>query len=247
MDARPAVDQATAHNERQRSYYRGAGGLHRNIAPGESPYVHRHIDEVLKAAGVAPGARVLDVGCGAGRHALLLAARGYEVDGLDLSADLLASIHARQPGAMRTHCADIAQPPKELEGRFEAVLGFFMLHHLLDPQAAFAGVAGVLRPGGRAVFIEPNPFNPLYYVQIAFTPHMRWQAERGILQMRASVLFPAARAAGLVNPSVRRIGFLPPFLRNRVWGGAVDRAAERAGVLEPVLAAQVFRMEKPGV
>jgi hypothetical protein len=95
------------------------------------------------------------------------------------------------------------------------------------------------------VFIEPNPYNPLYYVQIALTPHMRWHAERGILNMRTVEIFPALTGAGLRAPAVRRLGFLPPFLRNRSWGGAVDAAAERVGWLEPVLPFQIFSAMKP--
>lgn len=226
------------HNEQQRAYY--AQKLHRNIAHEDSPYVNRHIDEVLASAGVSPGARLLDAGCGAGRHSLLLAARGFAVEGLDLSPDLLRNVPS-----IRTYCADLAHPPSELLAKYDAVLGFFILHHLLDVDAAFAGIASMVAPGGRAVFIEPNPFNPLYYVQIAIVPHMRWKAERGMLNMRRNVLFAAMRKAGLVNPSLRRFGFLPPFLRNRSWGGAVDRAVEAVRVLEPVLPFQIFVAEKP--
>jgi len=236
------VDAAYAHNEEQRAYYRRP--MRRSIAPaGESPYISRHLDEVLLDAAIDSNARLLDVGCGAGRHALLLKGRGFQnVEGLDLSPDLLKHLSA---SGIPTHCADVAHPPSELSGRYNAVLGFFMLHHLLDLGAAFAGIAKMVRPGGRVVFIEPNPFNPLYYIQIACTPGMRWSAERGILQMRPKEMFPALRAAGLVNPNVRRLGFLPPFLRNRSWGGAVDGAAERVRVLEPFLPFQIFRAEKP--
>ncbi len=233
----PIID---IHNEAQRSYYSGRK-LHANIAPVETPYVTRHLDEVLATAAPGAGARILDLGCGAGRHAVLLQARGYRVEGLDLSADLLRNL----PPEIPAHCADAAAPPAELRGQFDVVLGFFMLHHLLDLRAAFGGVAALLKPGGRAVFIEPNPYNPLYYVQIALTPHMRWHAERGILNMRTAEIFPALTGAGLRAPAVRRLGFLPPFLRNRSWGGAVDAAAERVGWLEPVLPFQIFSAMKP--
>jgi hypothetical protein len=101
------------------------------------------------------------------------------------------------------------------------------------------------RPGGRAVFIEPNPYNPLYYIQIGLTPGMRWKAERGILQMRRARIFAALSKAGFADPQVYRFGFLPPFLRNRPFGGAVDRAMERLGILEPVLPFQIFSARLP--
>ncbi|MCB0125992.1 MAG: class I SAM-dependent methyltransferase [Caldilineaceae bacterium] len=39
---------------------------------------------------IASGGRILDVGCGTGRHAVELARRGYQVTGLDFSAGMLA-------------------------------------------------------------------------------------------------------------------------------------------------------------
>ena len=60
-------------------------------------YVHRDtaeavtlVDRLIDRLQPAPGARVLDLGCGAGRHSRALAARGFDVTGLDLSAQSLA-------------------------------------------------------------------------------------------------------------------------------------------------------------
>jgi len=229
---------AERHNQAQRDYYTHTERS--TIAPAETPYVRRHIDEIIRVSGLQPGARILDAGCGMGRHSFLLAARGYQVEGLELSPDLVARMRQLDTHGIPVHCADIAQPPPALHRRFDAVFGFFMLHHLLDLDAAFGGVAALLRPGGCAVFIEPNPANVLYWIQITCTPHMKWSAERGIFNMRRRRLFPALERAGLRNPAVFRFGFLPPFLRNLPGGGAIDTAAERVGILEPILPFQIF-------
>jgi len=146
---------------------------------------------------------------------------------------------------IRAYCADLADPPRELDSRYDGVLGFFILHHLVDLNAAFAGVARMVRPGGTIAFIEPNPANPLYYIQIGCTPGMKWKAERGIRNMRERILLPALANAGFVDCTVFRFGFLPPFLRNRAFGGAIDRSAERMSFLEPYLPFQIFGATKP--
>src|SRR5260370_23992011 len=51
-------------------------------------------DFLEKALSPPPGTRILDVPCGGGRHALALAARGYKVTAVDLSADFLANARA---------------------------------------------------------------------------------------------------------------------------------------------------------
>jgi SAM-dependent methyltransferase len=64
--------------------------------------------------GVAPGARILDAGCGTGGYALALAQRGYVVTGLDLSMPLLAEARKRtNPGRapLMLVCGDLLALP----------------------------------------------------------------------------------------------------------------------------------------
>ena len=84
-----AMDHRLAHhNEQQRDNYSKAPRS--TITHTESPYIQRQIDEVLRVADLPEGARVLDAGCGMGLvYSVLLAERGYEVEGLELSPHLL--------------------------------------------------------------------------------------------------------------------------------------------------------------
>lgn len=231
------------HNALQRAYY--SHTERRTITAARTPYIDRHLREALTGARVAPGASLIDVGCGRGRHAFALAELGYRVEGLELSADLLARMREEDHYGIPTHCSDIADPPVALTERFDAAVGFFVLHHLLDLTTAFSGIARMVRPGGRVAFVEPNPYNASYWLQISLSPSMRWAAERGIFNMRRGRIAHAMREAGLVDPELHRFGILPPALRNRRWGGAIDSAAESFYPLRPFLAFQVFSAQKP--
>ena len=57
------------------------------------------VDGVLKLLGLAPGARVLDLACGHGRHAIPLAERGFLVTGYDLSETFLERARAERAGS----------------------------------------------------------------------------------------------------------------------------------------------------
>ena len=56
-------------------------------------------EAVMERAGVAPGKRLLDIGCGAGGALVVARRRGAEVSGLDASANLVAIARERLPGA----------------------------------------------------------------------------------------------------------------------------------------------------
>jgi SAM-dependent methyltransferase len=240
-EPRPAV---AAHNTAQRRYFEERP-LPR-MAPDDTPYLNRQVDVALAALGLEAGARVAEVGCGMGRYTFLLARRGLRVEGIDLSPVLLERL-ARHDGGRHgipLHAADLQNLPDALAGRFDAVVGFFMLHHIRDLAGCFAGVARLLRPGGRAAFVEPNPLNGLYYLQIALSPGMTWAGDRGILDMRPGKVARAMRAGGLAAPRASRFGFLPPFVANRPWGARLERGLERVAPLRPLSAFQLFQAAK---
>ena len=120
-------------------------------------YAHRddaeagRVAALLEARGVVwPGARVLDLACGAGRHAVALARAGAKVVGLDLSLPLLRATRRRW-GDARLVRADIRVLPLR-SGSLDAVVNLFTSFGYFDRDAeherAVAEVARVLRPGG---------------------------------------------------------------------------------------------------
>ncbi|HVF12969.1 MAG TPA: methyltransferase domain-containing protein [Acidimicrobiales bacterium] len=214
------------HSRSQRRYFERAS--HRTLKPTGSPYLRRHVDLMCEFAEIGTGDRVLEVGCGLGRYTLLLAERGVAVEGLDLSQQLLDELQSYNAGRYRipTHALDIIDCPPEMDGAFDAVIGFFVLHHVHDLDACLAAMARMVRPGGRVAFLEPNPVNPLYYVQITLTPEMNWEGERGMLRMRTREMFPAMEKAGLRELGFRRFGLFPPFVTNRALGAKMETALE---------------------
>jgi len=240
-----AHEELERHNLQQRRYYARAPKPH--MQPADTPYLHRHVDQLLRCGRITARDRILEVGCGMGRYTLILAARGMQVEGLDLSPELLDRLRAFDGGRydIPLHCADVVRYPSTLVGQFDAVIGFFTLHHLHDLTLCFEAMSRLVRAGGRVIFLEPNPFNPLYYVQMAMTPDMTWEGDRGLVQMRPGRVHGAMRMAGLQRLACRRFGFLPPYVMNQRWGAALEVVLERVPVWQPLLPFQLFRGERP--
>lgn len=119
---------------------------------------------MVHEADVRPGMRVLDLGCGSGDLTLHLVGTGAEVVALDLSPRMIEV--ARQRVARYgdpTRVTFLAAPAEDSglpNGEFDVILGRYVLHHL-DLDTATVEIARLLRPGGKAVFVENSGANPL--------------------------------------------------------------------------------------
>lgn len=229
------------HNLRQRRYFERT--LKCTMLPKDTPYLRRHVDELIRFAGIAPRERVLEVGCGMGRYTLILAQRGVWVEGLDLSEVLLDRLREFDGGRynISLHCADVLRAPETLQGQFDVVVGFFTLHHLHHLAGCFEAMARLVKPGGRVAFLEPNPYNILYYLQMLITPGMTWQGDGGMIRMRPGLIFRAMQDAGFTSPELKRFGFFPPFVANKAWGACLESYLERLPFLSPLLPFQLFK------
>jgi SAM-dependent methyltransferase len=232
------------HNTRQRTYFEG--GLKRTMVPVDSRYLQRHVDALVRFGGISTHHRILEVGCGMGRYTLLLASRGFRVEGLDLSPVLIEKLrtYGGRSFDVPLYAADIEHPPAELAGSFDVVVALFALHHMEDLPGAFRAMRGLLKPGGRVVFLEPNPYNPLFYLQMLTTPGMSWAGDKGLLKMRRRLLFDGLREAGFESPEMMRFGFLPPFAVNAHLGGRLEAVLERMPFWRPLLPFQLFRARR---
>ena len=102
---------------------------------------------VLDLAGLAPGMRVLDAGCGNGMYLRALAGRKVRAAGCDLSAGMLRA--AGHPAVVN---ADVTALPVR-DGAFDVVLAVHMLYHVPDREAAVRQLRRALAPGGTCIAV----------------------------------------------------------------------------------------------
>ncbi|MEV5752105.1 methyltransferase domain-containing protein [Actinoallomurus sp. NPDC052308] len=115
---------------------------------------------------VSPGEHVLDMGCGAGRHAFELYRRGAHVVAFDRDEAELAEV-AKMFGAMEL----AGEPPEGASARtvtgdalslpfpddtFDKIVAAEVLEHIPDDMAAMAELLRVLKPGGRLAVTVPS-------------------------------------------------------------------------------------------
>jgi ubiquinone/menaquinone biosynthesis C-methylase UbiE len=117
----------------------------------------RDVVRLIDLLGLPSGARILDVPCGQGRHAHLLAEAGFDVDGVDFSTDLLAIAKKRGTGpTLRYRKDDMRRLPAQWTSRFDAVLNLFTSFGFFADPSDDARVIGefarVLKPGGMLVW-----------------------------------------------------------------------------------------------
>jgi len=115
---------------------------------------------------ISPGDRVLDLGCGGGRHAFELYRRGARVVAFDHDAGELAQV-----ATMFLAMGTAGEAPAGADGRvvqgdvlslpfpdasFDAVIAAEVLEHIPDDEQAMAEIARVVRPGGRIAVTVPR-------------------------------------------------------------------------------------------
>ncbi len=203
--------------------------------------------QFLRDAGIVPGMRVLDVGCGAGAIAFLaadLVGEAGEVIGVDRAPAALVAARA-QAAARALHNISFREgdpTAMAFEQPFDAIVGRYVLMFVRDPPAMLGRLAGHLRAGGVMAFHELDwegarsfPPAPTY------DQCCRWIVEtyrlHGTEARMGIKLYTAFVAAGLPAPSMR--------LEAIVGGGVhcaefLHRVADLVGTLLP-------EMERLGV
>ena len=252
----PALEDLQAKLAREASFWDDASGtqvmrdpaLYR-VAPDDRedrslPWFRHvglvsYLESVLEHLGDLRGRRILDLGCGSGFLATLLAANGAIVDAVDVSEKSLAVARWRAEisgvaDRVRFHCA----PAESLgfpDASFDGACGMFVLHHL-DLKIAAPELCRVMRPGAPAAFIETSAGSALLMTARRLIP-----GRMGINKSSSpdeAPLGPTALAllgetfgqsVRLLSPETlffRMLSYVPPLHRRpaRLVLAAMDRA-----------------------
>jgi len=158
----------------------------------------QEIDFLWDALSLEPTARVLDLGCGPGRHSIELASRGVEVVGIDISesfvrvATELAGENSRA-SFLRADARSLPFEHELLVGGFDAVIclcqgAFGLMTAAGDDRAVLAGMTRLLRPGGRFAL---SAFSA--YFSVRFHTEAEFDADQGVSREETVVRSPEGR------------------------------------------------------
>lgn len=223
MTSRPRVNNAFYDTLGERWYEDDGHAI--ALLRCESESKLQFIDEAFAACSVPRGARILDVGCGAGLLGNPLAARGYRVRGLDLSEGSLevARRHA-DAGADVTYAAGDALNLPEADGSYDAVLLMDVLEHVDRPDLAIAQAFRVLTPGGVLVFYT---FNRTWLAGLLAVKALEWfsQDYPAHLHVLAQFIRPAELTAMIESRGARvhEIRGLRPTFGRAFWASLARR------------------------
>jgi SAM-dependent methyltransferase len=153
----------------------------------------QEVDHIVGALALTPGARVLDVGCGPGRHAHELARRGIVVHGIDISDTFVALAAAEAPTGATFERLDARRLPFEAD--FDAVIclcqgAFGLMTAGGEDELVVAGIARALRSGGRLALSAFNAYFAVRYHEAA-----TFDAATGVSHERTEVRSPTGEVA----------------------------------------------------
>ncbi len=160
--------------------------------------------------------RLLDFGCAAGYFLEVAQAHGWEVAGVELSAEMAERARAQ------TH-APVARELDELEGGFDVITLWEVVEHLPRPVETLAALRRRLRPGGLLMLSTPNTGH-----WQALREPAAWEGYRPpshLVFFTAETLSRALEQAGFQEVTVQRYAPLPPLPG---WLGRTTRPLQQA-------------------
>lgn len=182
---------------------------------------HGYLLPALRAelARLSCGKRIFDLGCGNGSIAVAVSEDGWEVTGVDVSAEGIAQAQARHPHLqLRTGSAydDLAAQ----YGTFPAVVSLEVVEHLYDPRRYARTLFSLLEPGGTA--IVSTPYHG-YWKNLALALTGKMDAHFHALWDHGHIKFWSVptltqllQEPGFETPRFERVGRIPPLAKSMI-------------------------------
>lgn len=206
------LDLQKKHFDKEASSYSLMYGVD---TPFQSVITQRFLD----FARVRANQNVLDIGCGFGRTTIPLLKAGCRVTGLDISKPTLEALGKKiRKMRLGKRFMPLLLPAEEIpfQKKFHLIIGRGILHHLKDPAPVLSKVYKALLPGGRAVFMDPNPLQPAWILFTTFHPTLLWSVEKHTLRGTPSKSCSMLKAAGFIKTKHAFLGIVPPPLLGKI-------------------------------
>ena len=160
------LDEERRHHLRTKPFYNIANKPAKYKGEGMDEDMHRHFCDFANIAttlALPPNSRILDVGCGSGWLSEYFARLGHEVQGIDISSDLIDMSRERvarvpygvdheTPLRCNFTVHDIELTP--LQEKFDAIICYDSLHHFEDERAVLSHLGEMLEVGGLLFILE---------------------------------------------------------------------------------------------
>jgi 2-polyprenyl-3-methyl-5-hydroxy-6-metoxy-1,4-benzoquinol methylase len=114
----------------------------------------------LQILGDVSGLTTLDAGCGEGYLSRILASRGANVTGIDISERLIEIARGKDPeGHITYQVADLSQPLPAYSDHFDLIVSHFVLNDVFEYRGFLSTLGSVAKSGGRLVLSMNNPYS----------------------------------------------------------------------------------------